>query len=347
MRRTTAALVLLAAAGPAAAADYPHVYLKNEKLKVKVYLPDAEKGFYRGTRFDWAGVFGEVEFAGHKVFGPWKDTHDPTNHDDIVGPCEEFGNQAPLGYADAKPGGTFLKIGVGELEKPDDKPYSFARKYRIVKPAGWKEAHRDPDGKAGKIDVPSIRWEMTASLPTGYAYQYEKNVRLLPARALAAVEIVHVLRNKGTKPIVTDVYNHNFFNVDGDPVGPNYRIAFRFDAKAQNLRGRFGELVDLSDKELKFKKPLADGFVMAELTGYNRAVGPPEFQTPEHKTFEFHHQPSQVRVRVHNSEPYAKFNVWGVKTTICPEPYARIEVKPGQDLLWNISYAFEHGPPKE
>ena len=74
-----------------AADDYPHVFLKNDKLKFKVYLPDAKKGFYRGTRFDHAGVFGEVEFAGHKIFGPWKDKHDPTNHDDIVGPCEEFG----------------------------------------------------------------------------------------------------------------------------------------------------------------------------------------------------------------------------------------------------------------
>src|SRR5947208_10968522 len=166
MPRTIAACLLLAAAGPAAAADYPHVYLKNDKLRVKVYLPDTEKGFYRGTRFDWAGVLGEVEFSGHKVFGPWKDTHDPTNHDDIIGPCEEFGNQSPLGYAEAKPGGTFLKIGVGELEKSKEEKYGFARKYKIVKQAGCKEVYRDPDGQRGKSDVPGIRWEMTPSRRT-------------------------------------------------------------------------------------------------------------------------------------------------------------------------------------
>ena len=104
-------LLLLASAGPAVGRRLPHVYLKNDKLKVKVYLPDAQKGFYRGTRFDWAGVCGEIEFAGHKIFGPWKDTHDPTNHDDIIGPCEEFGIDKPLGYDDAKVGETFLKIG--------------------------------------------------------------------------------------------------------------------------------------------------------------------------------------------------------------------------------------------
>src|SRR5262245_23782958 len=137
MRLTLATFVLLAAALPARAEDYPSVVIKNDKLKFTLYEADATKGFYRGTRFDHAGVFGHVEFAGHKIFGPWKDTHDPTNHDDIVGPCEEFGNQAPLGFDDAKVGETFLKIGVGELEKPKDAKYSFANKYKIVKPLEW------------------------------------------------------------------------------------------------------------------------------------------------------------------------------------------------------------------
>src|SRR4029079_562375 len=134
MRPLLAALILFAFAAPALAEDYPHVVLKNDKLKFTVYEPDAAKGFYRGTRFDHAGVFGNVEFAGHKIFGPWKDKHDPANHDDIIGPCEEFGLQSPLGYDDAKVGGTFLKIGVGELEKPKEEKYSFANKYKVVKP---------------------------------------------------------------------------------------------------------------------------------------------------------------------------------------------------------------------
>src|SRR3984957_12161893 len=115
------AIVLLVGAGPHLhAEDYPHVVIKGDKLKFTLYEADATKGFYRGTRFDHAGVFGHMEFAGHKIFGPWKDTHDPTNHDDIVGPCDEFGIDSPLGYDDAKVGGTFLKIGVGELEKPKE-----------------------------------------------------------------------------------------------------------------------------------------------------------------------------------------------------------------------------------
>ena len=49
--------------------------------------------------------------------------------------------ESPLGYDDAKVGGTFLKIGVGELEKPKEEKYSFANKYKVVKPLEWKRRH--------------------------------------------------------------------------------------------------------------------------------------------------------------------------------------------------------------
>jgi hypothetical protein len=332
MRRLIVACVLLVTVAPAGAADddYPHVYLKNDKLKVKVYLPDAEKGFYRGTRFDHAGVFGEIEFAGHKLFGPWKDKHDPTNHDDIVGPCEEFGIEKPLGYDDAKVGETFLKIGVGELEKPKEEKYSFAKKYKVVKPAAWKRI----DGAEGK----EITWSMEQKA-NGYGYEYRKSVSL--ANNGGTLIIDHKLKNTGEKPITTEFYNHNFFNVDDDPVGPNYSFVFSFEPEAKNLRGKFGDLVALDGKEFRFKDKLTDGFVMAGITGNDPLlIGD--------RWFEMRHAPSGVRVAVEHSYPFARFNVWGIKTTICPEPFLLIEnLKPGQEKEWTVTYRFTHDPPKK
>ena len=50
------------AVSPMAAQTYPGTYpekhISNGVLTAKIYLPDAEKGFYRGTRFDWAGIIG-------------------------------------------------------------------------------------------------------------------------------------------------------------------------------------------------------------------------------------------------------------------------------------------------
>lgn len=332
MPRLSVLLVLLAA-GPAAAADYPHVYLKNDAIKVKVYLPDAEKGFYRGTRFDHAGVFGEVEFAGHKLFGPWKDTHDPANNDDILGPCEEFGMQEPLGWADAKPGGTFLKIGVGELEKPDDgKEYQFHRNYKIVKPVEWKPfaLEKGSEGRA-------IGWECSQSLPTGYGYRYRKVVRVgdrLTGPQPAEVGIGHQLWSTGTKPLKTTVYNHNFFNVDADPVGPNYAIAFQFAPKSAEPKERFAEVVKLDRTELRLAKPLDEGSIWGVLSGHGKGTN---------EAFDLLHRPTGVRVHVSHSDPFDRFVVWGVKTCLCPEPFQTIELAPGKETMWGIVYQFEKG----
>lgn len=337
MRCTLPALALLLVSAPLAVAEeYPNVVLKNDKLKFTLYEPDAKKGFYRGTRFDHAGVFGHVEFAGHKIFGPWKETHDPTNHDDIVGPCEEFGIEKPLGYDDAKAGGTFLKIGVGELEKPKEEKYSFAKKYKIVKPLEWKRS----DTIKG-IDRPLVAWTGQQEA-NGYSYSYAKAIVLGELRPAdpSVVGITHTLKNTGEKRIVTDFYNHNFFNVDGDPVGPNYSFVFPCEVKSNDPKGKFGELVELKNKEWRFKDKLTDGFVMATLTGFDA-------RDPKQRNFEMRHAPSGVRVRVDHSYSFVKVNVWGIQTTICPEPYMAIDLKPGETVSWNVVYRFTHDPLKK
>jgi len=305
--------------------DYPTHTLKSDQLTLTVYLPDAEKGFYRGTRFDWSGVFG-VEFGKHKLFGPWKGKHDPTNNDDIVGPCEEFGNAAPLGYDTAKVGETFVKIGVGELEKPKEEKYNFFGKYKIARPGEWKVT--TGDAKA--------TFEQTISTASGYGYKYTKIVAVQNAE----VRIQHVLENTGKVAISTDHYNHNFFNVDADPIGPNYSLKFEFNVRAENLRGKFGDWVEVKDKEVRFKEKFGDGFVMAGLTGFDAEL-------PANRGYDLSHAPSGVRVKVFQSAPVSKFNLWGIKTTICPEPYTQIDLKPGGERIWRIVYTFEHDPPKK
>src|SRR5579871_174774 len=105
----------------------PQAELTNGILKVQFYLPDAKNGFYRGTRFDWSGVIGNLEYKGHRYYGPWFTKTDPAVIDfvykgtDIVagpcsavtGPAEEFStDDKALGFDETKPGGTFIKIGV-------------------------------------------------------------------------------------------------------------------------------------------------------------------------------------------------------------------------------------------
>ncbi len=105
----------------AAAAQFPQAEISNSRIRAKLYLPDARHGYYQGTRFDWSGVVASLECNGHSYFGKWFEGHDPKLHDAITGPVEEFfTNDAGLGYDEAKPGESFIKIGVGTLRKPDE-----------------------------------------------------------------------------------------------------------------------------------------------------------------------------------------------------------------------------------
>src|SRR5258708_4343061 len=134
------------------AAAYPQSEVSNGQIRPKVNLPDAQKGYYRGTRFDWSGVIASLEYKSHTYFEPFYERFDPNVRDvdlknGVVagpisatsGPVDEFGGAdgATQGYAEAKPGGTFIKIGVGVLRKPDDPKYDHYYRYEIADPGKW------------------------------------------------------------------------------------------------------------------------------------------------------------------------------------------------------------------
>src|SRR5690348_5120082 len=49
----------------------PTVTIKNGQLTAKIFVPEARKGFYQGTRFDWAGMIGSLTYRGHDFYVPW------------------------------------------------------------------------------------------------------------------------------------------------------------------------------------------------------------------------------------------------------------------------------------
>lgn len=57
---------MLLGMGVPAANDYPKLQLDNGEIRVSIFLPDAERGYYRGTRFDWSGIIERVEYDGHR-----------------------------------------------------------------------------------------------------------------------------------------------------------------------------------------------------------------------------------------------------------------------------------------
>ena len=309
---------LLLAVSALTAADFPEATITNGKVTVKFLLPDAESGYYRGTRFDWSGAISSLRTANHEYFGQWFPKYDPKLHDAIMGPVEEFQTHgSSLGYAEAAPGGTFVRIGVGLVRKPEEAQYQRFKTYEIVDHGKWKV-------KPGKDKIEFVH-ELKDS--TGYAYRYTKTVRLTPGKPEMVIE--HTLENKGSKVIEADQYNHNFFVIDGKPSGPDTRIEFPFELKAS--RPFQGGLAESRGREIVYTKELQPGqsvnaeFDTSGTTAYdikveNRAAG--------------------AGVRILGDRPIAKLVYWSIRTTTCPESYIDIKVEPGRKTSWKYTYQF-------
>ena len=46
--------------------EAPVLRIANRHVSALVCLPDAERGYYRGTRFDWGGVVRDLRSRGHR-----------------------------------------------------------------------------------------------------------------------------------------------------------------------------------------------------------------------------------------------------------------------------------------
>jgi hypothetical protein len=303
----------------AAAPDFPEAQISNDAVTVRFYLPDAERGYYRGTRFDWSGNTASLRFAGHEYFGQWFEGYDPRRHDAIMGPVEEFlTGDSSLGYDVAPPGGRFVRIGVGVLVRPDQKPYDRFHTYEIVDPGKWS-VKRERD-----------RIEFTHELAdtTGYGYVYRKTLRLVGSGPTLTIE--HSLRNVGRKPIETSQYDHNFFVIDQAPTGPDASVRFSFEP--QSAKG-LGDVALIRGRQIGYRRELLAGeSVFSELTGYGRSARDYDIRIENRQ--------AGAGVRIQGDRPLAKLVFWSIRTTLCPEPYVALRVAPGQQERWSIRYTF-------
>jgi hypothetical protein len=302
----------------------PQATISNAVIQAKLYLPDAANGYYRGTRFDWSGVFASLTYAGHNYFGPWFEHYDPKIHDAISGPVEEFlSGSSAIGYDEAKPGGTFLRIGVGVLRKPVEEKFDRFKTYEIADNGTWKV-----ESKADRITF----HHQVADPTSGYAYSYTKAARLEPGKPVLILE--HSLENTGTKTLSTEVYDHNFLVIDGTPTGRDFTLTFPFTVVATRELNGF---VEARGRRLVYVKDLGpkdqEGqFVMVELTGYGPSKSDNDIRVENQKT--------GAGVHITGNQPLFKLLFWSVSTVLAPEPYLHFDIKPGETAKYQIRYEF-------
>lgn len=248
-------------------ADFPQTEITNGLIQAKLYLP-SRNGYYRGSRFDWSGVIARLEYKEHNYFGQWFENYNPTIHDAIMGPVEDF---YPVGYSEAKRGGRFIKIGIGALYKPDETGYSFSRPYVILNPGEWR-VRQKPDRVeyVHKLDDEEC------------AYEYTKTIHLVKGKPQMVLS--HSLKNNGRKTIETTVYNHNFFLIDSQATGPAFAVKFGFNLAVDGEQT--SELGQVQGNQIIFLKQLAknDHLYYKSLQGFGDDAKDYDIRVENNKT---------------------------------------------------------------
>jgi hypothetical protein len=330
------------------AAEPPSASIGNGVVKAKLWLPDVKDGYYRGARFDWSGSVWSLESGGHSYFGQWFPRYDPLKHDSITGPVEDY---APLNYTEAKPGETFVKIGIGVLKKIDDQPYRFSTSYDLLDTGKWAV-------RTGS-DFVEYRHEVTDP-KSGYGYIYTKTVRLTAGKQQLTID--HTLRNTGTKAIVTNVYNHGFFMLDSQPTGPDITVTFPFEVKAARSMTPAAEVKGEQLVYLQELQPNANanapanpgggasrgsgggaggaGATDGSLTGASSVLEGFSLTDPKDFDIRVENHKTGAGVRITGDRPLWRINFWSTRTTVCPEAYVEVKADPGKETSWRLTYDF-------
>ena len=296
---------------------FPEANISNGLINAHLYLPDNETGYYRATRFDRSGIITSLKFEGHEFYGQWFPKYDPQINDAVMGPVEEF---QPVGYESAKPGATFLKIGVGMLKKPEEKAYTFGKLYQVENAGTWKT----------KVSSDKVRYTHTLK-DVNHSYVYKKEIRLVSGKS--ELVISHSFTNKGKTPIETTVYNHNFPVIDKQPTGPGYVITFPFNLTCETGQG-FGDVININGNKLVYARDQAgrDRVYCGDIKGYG--------ETAKDYDIRIENTTVGAGIRVTCDRPLVKLVYWSSSTTPCPEPYIKVVARPGEEYTWEMKYEY-------
>ena len=293
--------------------DMPSKTISNGIISAKVYVPN-KFGFYRATRFDHAGMITHLTYKGHDYGRYWFVKTSPNvrnftyDQDGLVahsnniaaGPVEEFGEN---GFEGASRGGRFLKIGVGILERDND-IYDRFHTYPIL-----NEGRRTTRATANSI---RFTQDVSGDL-SGYGYSHTKTVTMVPGKS--QMTIVVRLKNTGSKPIDTTVYNHHFTTLSPGNEAIELTAPFKLMTYLRAITGQEQ--------------------VASDLTGFGASASDNDFRITNTKT--------GFGVRLRADLPVARLLWWSVPSTLSLEPYMEIKLQPGEEKRWTHTLDY-YGP---
>jgi hypothetical protein len=303
--------------------SYPYVLLSNGLVETSVFLPDRDTGYYRSTRYEWSGMTWQIAYKGHTYVAEIRNftPHDPMLNDHGMGLAEEFGIGTSVAvsprYEEAAPGETFVKIGTGLLEKPENDPrYRFNTPYKLTEDGTWSTNHGES----------WVAFEHRLHDKFGYGYTYHKRMELTPGEP--ELVISHTLTNTGTQPIHIDQYCHNFFSIDDVPIGPDYHIELPF---AATLSIDLAPIAGIEGNRLVFHRDVEKP-IFTIISGFGT--------DPDDGSIVLRNTNTNAAVAIGGNFPLSGFNFWTDGQVISPELFVLIDIAQGESYSWDRTYTF-------
>ncbi len=276
-------------------------------------------GLYRGVRFDHAGIFRNIRFRDHTYSDRWLDgPEDPLRHDNVTGPAEEF---SAIGYEEAPVGGPFLKIGVGILQKTEEKPYAFTASYPLVD-GGERSCEADGSSVVFRHTIQAGKW----------AYDYVKRVSWEKEGVLV---LEHRLTNTGDAVLDGTVYNHDFFTFDDARPGKGFRVDLPYHPSGEWRQWPDDLLVgELTPDGIRLNDDVTPGKKIC-ITHLGSTDG-----KPLPYRFSLVQEEKKMGVDVASEAPVCRIQFWGNHRVACMEPFMPLRLNSGETRSWTVRFSF-------
>jgi hypothetical protein len=259
-----------------------------------------------GPRFDTTAAVVSVEVEGEEFLCQG-------------GLADEFNPRfvPPPGYIEARLGDPFLKIGVGILLSRLEENYLFDNPYQVERLA--------PNTRIPQEEANEAAFSQSIDSGLGWAYAYTKTYVVDPAARTLTIR--YRLENTGTKPLLVEQYNHNWFRYDSD------------DGKAK-VTATAPFLLN-SEKVNAYPGWSQSGYTVT----VSRQVPPSYFRLPQNIT------PAENRVLVTDhlggrsvlvtgDFQVRRYAAFADEESFCPEVFCLLEIEPGEARSWSRQYVF-------
>ncbi len=285
--------------------------LENERLKVKV--ADCPNGYYDSSRFDWTGFTVEIllddkyQFAGCESADP-ENASDPKSLG--RGLCTEFRVQHHASCT--PPGEKFLKPGVGLLTQKDDGSLDWKFNYRY---------EIEPFEMQKMVGKDWISYQVQGKEWNGILLNEFKTLRLVDNSIVETITV----DNLGKETFHCMDFNHDFFAINGRPLGPAYRLEAPGYTEEQLKASIVSGDITMKNGMFTWEGPIREESRTSLITDPIRT---------NNYVWALYNDNVRAGIREYIDIPYEEFAIWAVDHVVTPKILAPIEIPGGSSKTW-------------